>query len=57
MGEEKIVEINVEKFMTFREGNNNQLKEAEHALYSVNSVFSDCGMESGGTTKASILLP
>lgn len=57
MGEEKIVEINVEKFMTFREGNNNQLKEAEHALYSVNSVCSDCGMKSGGTTKASILLP
>lgn len=27
-GEEKIMEINVEKFMTFREGNNSHLKAA-----------------------------
>lgn len=28
VGEEKIMEINVEKFMTFREGNNSYLKAA-----------------------------
>lgn len=43
--------------MTFKKGNNNQLKAAEHALYTVQSMSSDCGMESGGITKASILVP